>query len=508
MPGRIEFEVGFTRPEAEPVVRRRGSGSLRILVLGDFSGRANRGLHGGIEGRPAVAVDLDTLESVQERFTPELQLPLAEGGPVETLGFRSLEAFRPESLVRELAPFRALAELRERLRDPARFEAAAAEFRDRGGGVAAAGAPAAAPEPAPEAAPAAEADGDTLARLLGREPAAPSRPRPAAPATTVDISAFIHDLVAPHVAPAPAPGQALYLEAVEAAMGGQLSGLLHHPDFQALEAAWRGLHGLVTGLEGGGEVQVAVLDITLAELAAELEAAAGGAGALERLLVEPADGGAWSLLAGLFEFGADPAALALLGRLGALAGRAGAPFLAAAGSALLGGATPAAVVESPLPLAPEAEAAWQALRRSAVAPWLGLAWPRLLLRLPYGAATDPVEGLAYEELPGGPEEGRLLWGSPALACALLIGRAFEVRGWEMEPGDVLDLGDLPAYVHEQDGLPRLYPCAGAYFGERVMEAVLGRGVMPLVSWRDRNAVRLARFQSIADPVRALAGPWR
>jgi type VI secretion system protein ImpC len=78
----------------------------------------------------------------------------------------------------------------------------------------------------------------------------------------------------------------------------------------------------------------------------------------------------------------------------------------------------------------------------------------------------------------------------------------------MEPGDVLDLGDLPAYVHEQDGLPRLYPCAGAYFGERVMEAVLGRGVMPLVSWRDRNAVRLARFQSIADPVRALAGPWR
>ncbi|MDD3449821.1 MAG: type VI secretion system contractile sheath large subunit, partial [Gammaproteobacteria bacterium] len=361
---------------------------------------------------------------------------------------------------------------------------------------------------APGAAPAAEAeaDADTLARLLGREPAAPGRPRPAAPGPAVDISAFIHDLVAPHVAPAPAPGQALYLEAVEAAMGGQLSGLLHHPDFQALEAAWRGLHGLVTGLEGGGEVQVAVLDITLAELAAELEA--GGTGALERLLVEPADGGAWSLLAGLFEFGADAAALALLERLGALAGRAGAPFLAGAGSSLLGGATPAAVVESPQPLAPEAESAWQALRRGAVAPWLGLAWPRLLLRLPYGAGTDPVEGLAYEELPGGPDEGRLLWGSPALACALLIGRAFEARGWEMEPGDVLDLGDLPAYVHERDGLPRLYPCAGAYFGERVLEAVLGRGVMPLVSWRDRNAVRLARFQSIADPVRALAGPWR
>jgi len=30
-----------------------------------------------------VAVDLDTLESVQERFAPELRLPLAAGGPVE-----------------------------------------------------------------------------------------------------------------------------------------------------------------------------------------------------------------------------------------------------------------------------------------------------------------------------------------------------------------------------------------------------------------------------------------
>jgi type VI secretion system protein ImpC len=43
--------------------------------------------------------------------------------------------------------------------------------------------------------------------------------------------------------------------------------------------------------------------------------------------------------------------------------------------------------------------------------------------------------------------------------------------------------------------------------ERVTTALLGRGLMPFVSARDRNSARLARFQSIADPAAPLVGPW-
>jgi hypothetical protein len=38
-----------------------------------------------------------------------------------------------------------------------------------------------------------------------------------------------------------------------------------------------------------------------------------------------------------------------------------------------------------------------------------------------------------------------------------------------------------------------------------VEGILARGIMLLVSFRDRDAVRLVRLQSIADPPAALGG---
>jgi len=50
-------------------------------------------------------------------------------------------------------------------------------------------------------------------------------------------------------------------------------------------------------------------------------------------------------------------------------------------------------------------------------------------------------------------------------------------------------------------------CAEEYLTERAAEAMLNRGLMPLMSYRNRNAVRLMRFQSIAEPLKTLSGPW-
>ena len=77
----------------------------------------------------------------------------------------------------------------------------------------------------------------------------------------------------------------------------------------------------------------------------------------------------------------------------------------------------------------------------------------------------------------------------------------------MDPGDHLELGSLPAHTYRLDGESRLQPCAEVVLTERALEAILGRGIMPFMSFPDRNAVRLVRFQSLADPAAALAGPW-
>ena len=149
-------------------------------------------------------------------------------------------------------------------------------------------------------------------------------------------------------------------------------------------------------------------------------------------------------------------------------------------------------------------AGWQALRRSDAAPWIALAAPRVLLRLPYGKGSDPIEAFAFEEFVGPPVQEELLWGNGSLAMALLIGRGFSERGWDMEPGDEREIGDLPAYTFVRDGERELQACGERALGESQIETLLKAGLVPIASRRDRNAVVAIRFQSVSDPPAPLA----
>jgi type VI secretion system protein ImpC len=44
-------------------------------------------------------------------------------------------------------------------------------------------------------------------------------------------------------------------------------------------------------------------------------------------------------------------------------------------------------------------------------------------------------------------------------------------------------------------------------GEAAADAISRQGLMPVMSYRNRNAVRLLRWQSVAEPARALQGVW-
>jgi type VI secretion system protein ImpC len=132
----------------------------------------------------------------------------------------------------------------------------------------------------------------------------------------------------------------------------------------------------------------------------------------------------------------------------------------------------------------------------------------VLARLPFGKSCEPIEAFAFEELSRNREHDAYLWANGAPACALLIGRAFMARGWEMELGDELEIDDLPAHVFQDDGERTLQPCAEAALNDRAGEAMLEAGVMPLLSYKSRNAVRAMRFHSIAKPAHPLHGPWR
>ena len=444
MPGRLEFDLGFGR-KSRP---REDSEPMRLVVLGDFSGKA-------AADRPPLAtrkthrVDIDNLDDVVLRLQPRLTVPAGE------IEFERIDDFHPDRLYARLDVFQHLRQAR-------------------------------ANPPA--------ANDDSLSRLLGKPPE-PSAAPAAAPASGID--SLIRNIVAPHIVKDTSAQTRPHLAAVDAAIAEQMRALLHDPAFQSLEAAWRGVQWLISSVELDENLQLHLYDVTRDELLADVVAAQGQIAqtGLHHALVDRwrdgSDARGWSALIGLFQFGPSETDIGLLAALGLIASHAGGPLLAGADLALAGDDAGAL-------------AGWQALRRSEAAPWIGLAAPRVLLRRPYGKGSDPIEAFAFEEFVGPPVQEEYLWGNASLATALLIGRAFTARGWDMEPGDEREIGDLPAYTFVRDGEREMQPCAERLLSEKQIDVLLKAGLIPIASRRDRNLVVAVRFQSVSDPPAPLA----
>ncbi len=437
---------------------RRGpaDGVRRFLVMGDFAGRGSRGnaaARDPLAARTMVPVprEGDGVNASIEALSPVLALPASIAGTAETLEISALDDFHPDTLFRRLAVFR----------DPPRAAAPAA---------------------------AAGAGGD-FARLLGTQPATAAARTPASGADDL-----IRSIIAAHVVSAPAHAP---LDAV--ALGRIMRVVLHEPAFQALEARWRALELLASRAEEA--VEIVVLDVTRAELEADLlpgaDATLDGS-ALAKRVLSPPGGRTFAALMADFAFGPGAGDTALLGRLGAVAAAARAPLLAGAAPALMGcqslaGADDAARWEA---LATDDAQRWQALRRAPAAAWIALTLPRFLARAPYGAKTVAIDAFAFEEIEGRPAPEALCWASGAFLSTLAL-----ARGEETDDSGEID--DLPFFAFRSEGDIEMYPSAEVFWGQRAADAALARGLVALLCSRNRNAVRLARLQSMADPPTAL-----
>jgi type VI secretion system protein ImpC len=67
----------------------------------------------------------------------------------------------------------------------------------------------------------------------------------------------------------------------------------------------------------------------------------------------------------------------------------------------------------------------------------------------------------------------------------------------MRLGSIVEIPQLPAYTYRIDGEVVLQPCAESALLERAAEIAIASGVMPLQGFRNKNAVRLLSFQSLA-----------
>lgn len=498
MSGRFGFQLGFPRPSRE----RREEGPFRLLVMADLSGPRRGTDASGLAERRPIFVDVDVLEQLMARIAPSLEVVLPQLAEPVSIVFRELDDFHPDRLFARLPAFAALRDLRARLADPKTFAAAAVEL-ERLGAVPSAGPGATEPAPAEDAAA-------TMARLLGGAPVKiPAGGRTAEASSA--LSRLFQEAVAPHVVHASEADQRLYLSALDERVARLMRGLLHDPAVQGLEAAWRGLAWVVTSLPTGEDLTVHVLDVRGADLLADLRAAHADLPrtTLYRLLVEETlgtpGGVPWSLIAADLTLGPGGDDIGLAAALAALGAAAGAPFIAAASPRLLGCESLAATpdLRDWQPLAPDAAQRWRELRRFDLAPWLGLALPRVLLRRPYGRRSEPIEAFAFEELTGTDDHERFLWGSPALAVAILCAQAALEGDMARTAGATID--GLPAHtLIDPDGEHRLQACAEVVLSDRAATAILAQGLMPLLSHPQQPSVLLPRPQSIAEPASPLA----
>jgi type VI secretion system protein ImpC len=471
--------------------------------MGNYSGESRQD-RPGLTSRKIYPVDIDRFEPLLSKISPHLSFRLGESqGATIEIEFSTLDDFHPDTLYKRLSFFQTLRKTRENLLNPATAADTLAALRGD--------------KPIDKIEPvqndSEESDGEMFERLLGRKSVQQESRRTVAQSAAEQ---FIQNTIQPYIVDSTDPQRQTYIDSIDDAIGSEMRRLLHNPAFQALESIWRSLYRLVSGLETGEELELYLLDLTKQELLEDLTNSENRLenSVLFQLLQGPTAGQQdqtyWSVMAADFSFGLSTDDQTLLKALGALAARADSPFLAAASPEILGCTS---LADKPnhqewQPLDERMNAQWLALRNSEHAAWIGLALPRILLRLPYGPNTDEIESFEFTELPDPAKSHEdFLWGSPAFACVILLALAYLQGGAAMQPGDVLAIEDLPAFTFDTAEGKELMPCAETWLSEATGEAILERGVMPFMSYRNRNFTRLLQFRSVALPATTLSGFW-
>ncbi|MDQ3059959.1 MAG: type VI secretion system contractile sheath large subunit [Pseudomonadota bacterium] len=293
----------------------------------------------------------------------------------------------------------------------------------------------------------------------------------------------------------------------------QVNLILHHQDFQKLEGSWRGLHYLINNTETDEQLKIRFMNISKLDFGKTLKRYKGTAWdqspLFKRIYEEEYGqfgGEPFGCLVGDYAFDHSPPDVELLGEIAKVSAAAHTPFIA--------GASPTVMqmdswqeLANPRDLTkifttPE-YAAWRSLRESDDARYIGLAMPRYLARLPYGAKTSPVEAFDFEEDTGSADHSKYTWANAAYAMAVNINRSFKLYGWcsrirGIESGGAVE--GLPTHTFPTDdgGVDMKCPTEIAISDRR--EAELAKnGFMPLVHRKNSDFAAFIGAQSLQKP---------
>src|SRR6266496_2070533 len=293
----------------------------------------------------------------------------------------------------------------------------------------------------------------------------------------------------------------------------QINLIMHHEDFKALEGTWRGLRYLVNNTETDEMLKIRVLNLSKNDLKKTLKKFEGTAwdqSPLFKKLYEEEfgtpGGSPYGCLIGDYYFDHSPEDVKMLGNVAQISAAMHSPFIA--------GVAPSVMamdswqeLSNPRDLTKifqTAEyASWRSLRDSDDARYLGLAMPRFLSRLPYGAKTSPVEEFAFEEDTEGADHNKYVWSNSAYVMGVNVTRSFKLYGWcarirGTESGGVVESLPVHTFPTDDGGVDMKCPTEIAITDRR--EAELAKnGLMPLSHWKNTDYAVFVGAQSLQKP---------
>ncbi len=241
----------------------------------------------------------------------------------------------------------------------------------------------------------------------------------------------------------------------------QLDEVLHHPEVQKLESAWRGLKLVVDRTNFRENIKIEILNVSKDDLKTDFEDSPEIVKSGLYKHVYTAEYGTFGgqpvgAMIANYEFDHGPQDMALLGQCASVAAMAHSPFITSAAPKFFG-------VEdfTKLPNLKDLKSIfegpqyikWNSFRESEDARYVGMTAPRMLLRLPYDPEANPVKAFKYEEKVTD-DHRKYLWGNTAFAFATRLTDSFAKYRWcpnVIGPQSGGAVEDLPLHQYSESG---------------------------------------------------------
>ncbi len=308
------------------------------------------------------------------------------------------------------------------------------------------------------------------------------------------------------------------IAAIDQKVSQQLNQVMHHPRFVQLEGSWRGLHYLVQNSETGTALKLRLFQCSKRDMSRDLQRAVEfDQSQLFKKLYEnefgTPGGEPYGALIGDYEWSNHPDDVETLRLMSNVAAASFAPFISAAGAQMFG-FNDWRELSKPRDLAKIFETQeytkWRSFRDTEDSRFVNLVMPRVISRLPYGAATVPVEEFNYEEAPYNADgtakamdHGDYCWMNAAYVMGARLTDAFAQHGFCVairgaEGGG--KVSNLPNHVFTSDDgdLDAKCPTEIGITDRREAE-LSGLGFLPLCHYKNTDYAVFFGAQSCQKP---------